>query len=195
MKENEMKKYQRLNEIAEKNGIVIFGGSCDKDIPLGELRQSYNVEQKMYNRSICELSVNDAISVYDACVASLAPETVLLHLGMADIKLFSETPEKFDTAYRNLISHIRSFDKNTRIAIISLKNANDDSTISELNRHLKYLADSEKCEFGDLEKTKLWNPKNAINAASFVSSIGFVHSLKYKRPLFDLVKMLYCCEA
>ena len=29
MKEYEIKKYQRLNELAEQNGIVIFGGNTD----------------------------------------------------------------------------------------------------------------------------------------------------------------------
>ena len=61
MKESEIKKYQRLNELAEQNGIVIFGGNTDKELPLCELRQSYNIEQKMYNRSISGLSVKDAI--------------------------------------------------------------------------------------------------------------------------------------
>ena len=81
MKESEIKKYQRLNAIAEQNGIVVFGGNTDKEIPLCELRQSYQVEQKMYNRSISELSIKEAIVVYDACVSCLAPETVLLHIG------------------------------------------------------------------------------------------------------------------
>ena len=89
MKESEIKKYQRLNELAEQNGIVIFGGNTDKELPLCELRQSYNIEQKMYNRSISGLSVKDAISAYDACVSTLDPETVLLHIGMADLDLFS----------------------------------------------------------------------------------------------------------
>ena len=47
----------------------------------------------------------------------------------------------------------------------------------------------------DIDKAKLWKPKNAMSAAAFVASLGFVHPLKYKRPLYDLVKMLYCCEA
>ena len=195
MKESEIKKYQRLNAIAEQNGIVVFGGNTDKEIPLCELRQSYQVEQKMYNRSISELSIKEAIVVYDACVSCLAPETVLLHIGVSDIALFTNTPAEFDTAYCSLISHIRSQDKNVRIAVISLNTKDGDSIIDELNRHLKYIADSEHCEFVDIDKAKLWNSKNAMSAAAFVASLGFVHPLKYKRPLYDLVKMLYCCEA
>lgn len=195
MNEYEMKKYQRLNEIAEQNGIVIFGGNTDKEIPLCELRQSYQVEQHMYNRSFTDLSIKDAIAIYDACVSCLAPESVLLHIGMTDNAMFTNTPGEFDAAYCSLISHIRNQDKNVRIAVISLNNKDGDSIIDELNRHLKYIADSEHCEFVDIDKAKLWNPKNAMSAAAFVASLGFVHPLKYKRPLYDLVKMLYCCEA
>ena len=195
MKESEIKKYQRLNELAEQNGIVIFGGNSDKELPLCELRQSYNIEQKMYNRSISGLSVKDAISAYDACVSTLDPETVLLHIGMADLDLFSTNSADFDNTYRAFISHIRSKNKGIRIAIISLKNKDGDPLICEMNRHLKYIAESEQCEYGDIEHTKLWNPKNTMSAAAFVASLGFVHPLKYKRPLYDLIKMLYCCEA
>ena len=195
MTEFEIKKYQRLNALAEKNGIVIFGGDSDKEIPLCELRQSYHVDQKMYNRSISNLSIIDAAAVYDACVSCLEPETVLLHIGMADIARFAAHAPEFDNAYCALISHIRRQNQNTRIAIISLQNTAGDSTIRELNRHLKYIADAEQCEYGDIEQTSLRHSSNTMRAAAFVASMGFVHPLKYKRPLFDLVRMIYCCEA
>ena len=92
----EVRKYQKLNELAEQDGIVVFGGSEDLKIPLGELRQAFSVESKMYNRSIAGLSVKDALSVYDECVAPIAPETVLIHIGEADRKFFEEHPSEFD---------------------------------------------------------------------------------------------------
>ncbi len=194
MKELEIKKYQRLNALADRNGIVILGGSADKELPLCEIRQAFHIEQKIYNRSISDLSVQHAIDVYDTCISSLEPETVLLHIGMADIDFFTTDPASFDNTYRTLISHLRRQDQKIRIAVLSLHNKNGDSTIGELNRHLKYIAESEQCEFGDLAQTKLWNPKNTMSAAAFVSSIGFVRPLKYNRPLYDLIKMLYCCD-
>lgn len=191
----EVRKYQKLNELAEQDGIVVFGGSEDLKIPLGELRQAFSVESKMYNRSIAGLSVKDALSVYDECVAPIAPETVLIHIGEADRKFFEEHPSEFDNKYRELLSHIKSQNKKCRIAVISLRNYESNPQIEEINKHLKYIADFEKCEYGNIANKKVWNPKSTMNAVSFVYDIGFIRPLKNKRPLYDLVKILFCCEA
>ena len=195
MREAEIKNYTKLNELAEKGGIVIFGCGVDKDIPTCEIRQAFAVESKIYNRSFESVSVNGALSIYKETVAALSPETVLLHIGETDIEFFAENSAEFDNKYRELIGYIKSQNKKCRIAIVSLRNYDSDPQIGELNKHLKYIADSEKCEYGDISAKKVWNPKASMEVASFVYSIGFVHPLKNKRPLYDLVKMLFCYNA
>ena len=194
MREAEIKNYTKLNELAEKGGIVIFGCGVDKDIPTCEIRQAFAVESKIYNRSFENLSVTEAVSIYEKVIAPLAPETVMIHIGEADLTIFAENPTEFDNKYLELITVIKAQNKKCRIAVVSLKNYDDDPQITEMNKHLKYVADSEKCEYGDVSAKKVWNPKASMDAASFVYSIGFVHPLKNKRPLYDLVKMLFCYE-
>ncbi len=194
MREAEMKKYEKLNELAEQGGIVIFGCGEDVNIPTGEIRQAFAVEQKIYNRSFENISVTDALSTYKESIAALSPETVLVHIGQADIGLFTENSNEFDNKYRELIEHIKSQNKKCRIAVVSLRNYDINRQIEEMNKHLKYIADSEQCEYGDIASKKVWNPKATMNAASFVYSIGFVHPLKNKRPLYDLIRMLFCFE-
>ena len=191
----DLHKYTVLNELAEKNGIVVFGGSEDMYVPLGELKQAFDIESKMYNRSISNLSVNNAIAAYDACVAPLSPETVLLHIGNADLAVFAEAPAAFDQKYRELIAHIRSLDKRCRIAIISLKNYDNDPVISDLNTHLKYIADSERCEYANISEKRVWNPKGTMEAISFVHSMSFMRPLTSKRPVYDLARMIFCYGA
>lgn len=191
---NEIKKYQALNELAEQNGIVIIGGEEDKEIPLCELKQAFELNSNLYNRSVTNLSVNNALEIYDTCVAELNPESVLLHIGTADISLFKENSSEFDRKYRELIEHIRTSNRKCNIAIISLKNHEENSDIAEINKHLKYIAESERCEFGDISAKRVWNPKQTKDVVSFVYSIGFVHALKNKRPIYDLVKILFCYE-
>ena len=195
MREAEIKNYAKLNDLAEQGGIVIFGSGSDKNIPTGEIRQAFAVESKIYNRSFDNLSVNDALRVYKETVAALSPETVLLHIGETDMDFYAESPVEFDNKYRELIGYIKSQNKKCRIAIVSLRNYDYDSQIEEINKHLKYIADSEQCEYGDISAKMVWNPKASMEAASFVHSIGFVHPLKNKRPLYDLVKMLFCYNA
>ena len=194
MKETELKKYVKLNELADQEGIVIFGNGEDKQIPICELRQAFAIESKIYNRSFKDISVKDAVHLYEQGVSSLFPETVLLHLGEADMDFFRENASAFDQKYRELIGFIKKQNKDCRIAVISLKNYDNDAQIGEINRHLKYIADSEGCEYGDIAEKKVWNPKTTMDVSSFVYSVGFVRPLKNKRPLSDLVKILFCYE-
>lgn len=191
MRTLELKKYQRLNEIAEQGGIVIFGSDEDMSIPVGELRQAFSIESKMYNRSFSNLSIKDALEVYKKIIEPLAPETLLLHIGSSDLAFFSENPTEFDNKYRELLGKIRLENPKIRIAIVSLRNYTEDPQIQEMNTHLKYIADSEKCEYGDISNKRVWNPKNTIDMVSFIYSLNYVRHLNNKRPLYDLVKMTF----
>ncbi len=190
--EKQISKYIKLNELSEHDGIVIFGSGEDVHIPVGEIRQAFSVEQKMYNRSFKNLSITEAQAVYEKCVAPICPETVLIHIGEDDLSLFKKDAAEFDTTYRKLIAFIRSQNKKCRIAVVSMRDYENHPIIEEMNKHLKNIADSEQCEYGNIASKKVWNPKATMNAASFVYSIGFVHPLKNKRPLYDLVRMLFC---
>lgn len=195
MKETEILKYQKLNKLAHTGGIVILGGSEDTDIPLCEIRQAFEMEENLYNRSFEDLSITDAVAVYDTCVAVLAPETILLHVGQKDIDMLQENPVRFDGLYRDLVNHIRKKNKHCRIAIVSLRNYDSVPEIAEMNKHLKYIADMEHCEYGDIASRRVWNPKATMDAANFVRSIGFVRPLKVQRSIFDLTKILFCTGA
>ena len=188
----EIKKYSSLNELAEKGGTIIFGGKEDKNIPLCELRQAFELDSKFYNRSFENISITNAAELYGECIAPIEPDTVLLHIGENDLDLFSENSDRFIELYRELVDKIRCYNKKCRIAIVSLKNYDGDIVKAKLNEQLKYLADSERCEFADIAEKKIWNPKGTKDVVSFVYSIGFVRPLKIQKPIYDLVKILFC---
>ena len=192
--EKQISKYIKLNELSEQGGIVIFGSGEDVNIPVGEIRQAFSVDAKMYNRSFKNLSITEAQTVYEKCIAPIYPETVLIHIGEDDLSLFKKDSSEFDVAYRNLIGFIKTQNKNCRIAVVSMRDHDNHPIIAEMNQHLKNIADSEQCEYGDIASKKVWNPKSTMDAASFIYSIGFVRPLRCKRPLYDLVKMLFCYE-
>ena len=192
MTEQEMKKYTFLNELAETEGTVIFGGASDKEIPLCELKQAFSLQETLYNRSFARLSVKNAVKAYDSCIAGLTPSCILLHLGEADTALFEEDSSAFDKYYRNLVQHIKATTAKCIIGIITLKNPDNSSVIAELNKHLKYIADSERCEFEDISVKRVWNPKETKEVASFIYSTGFVRPLKKHRSIYDLGKILFC---
>ncbi len=194
MYKKEIKKYQELNSLAELNGVVILGGTADKEIPLCELKQAFELNSKLYNRSITELSIHNSLEIYDACITPLNPECILLHIGLADLKSFEENPSDFDQNYLKLIQHIRTSNPICNIVIVSLRNYDNAENITALNKHLKYIAESGHCEYMDISTKWVWNPKQSKEIASFLFATGFIRPLK-KQPLtYDLVKILFCYE-
>ena len=136
----------------------------------------------------------DAAELYNTCVKDLKPECVFLHIGTEDLDFFTKHPANFDNAYREFIEIIRSNNPKCNIIIVSLKNPSEDTVIAEMNKHLKYIANSQRCEFGDISVKRVWNPLETKDIISFVYSTGFVRPLKNKRPVYDLVKILFCYE-
>ncbi|MBQ8849899.1 MAG: hypothetical protein IJ011_06195 [Clostridia bacterium] len=192
MLENEIKRYRSLNRLAAADGIVIFGCAEDTDIPLGELKQAFALDDNIYNRSVESISITDASEVYDECISELCPETVILHIGDSDVKLFAEAPADFEACYVGLIEKIREKDKDRRIVIVSLKNSRDDKTLTDLNKRLRYIAESQRCDFEDISSPIARTPRKTREIVEFLHSTGFVHPLKNKRPIYDLVRILFC---
>ena len=190
MKNTETVRYAKLNELAAQGGVVILGGAADREIPLCELKQAFGLEAMLYNRSVEGISVNNAIEIYDACVAPLVPETVLLHIGEADVRLFAGDVAIFDQKYRELVKHIRANDHRCGIVIVSLANPDGSAEIAEMNRHLRYIADSEQCQFGDIAARKLWNPRETRGVMSFLNAMG-LGSARHQ-PVYDLIRILFC---
>ena len=194
MFEREISKFKSLNRFAQSNGIVIMGEAEDADIPLGELKQAFSLTENIYNRSISGLFVSDAEQVYEECIAELCPETVLIHIGESDLSAFASNETAFDECYRALIKAIRAKDKRTRIVIVSLKNHENDTVAAMLNKCLKTIADSEKCEFADVSAKVGSGVKENRDVMSFLYDIGFDGPLHIKRPLGNLVRILFGCS-
>ena len=186
--------YHSLNELANPNGMIIFGGNSDISIPLCELKQAFALDNDIYNRSFSDLSVTNALEYYDTYIADLKPESILIHIGESDIDFFLSAPSEFDKKYVELVRHIRNKVRECRIIIVSLKNYDKDVDIAEMNKHLRYIADSEQCEYADISQKRVWNPTQTKNIASFIYTTGFVRPLNTKRPIYDLAKILFCFE-
>lgn len=179
--------YQDLNALAEKEGVVLFGGSLDREIPVTELAQSFDFNFKIYNRSKENLSLKDAVSFYQTNIEPISPEGVIVHLGDSDISLFQSNSANFDNIYLDLISVIKCRNSKCRLALVSVNNPLNDKVIAELNRHIKAIADSEHCDFINIDNAKLKNPKAIIASVNFVQSLG----LNIRKPLRDVADILY----
>ena len=194
MYEAEILKYKSLNQLAEASGTVILGGSGDVSIPLGELKQAFALNENIYNRSFSSLSVTDAAKVFDECIAELYPDTVILHIGEADAASFEKKGPAFEESYKELIGTITSRNQSCRVVIVSLKKYGNDPNIAKINKCLKNIADSKKCEFEDISAKHVLRATEKREVISFLYNIGFDRPLNIKRPIYDLVRILFCYE-
>ena len=179
--------YEELNNIAQKNAVILFGGTMDKRIPVAELAQSFEFDFKIYNRSEELLSVKNAKDIYSKNIQPLEPEAILIHIGETDQNLFKNSSVDFDNYYMSMLETIKNTNKNCRVALISVRNENEDRLITEMNRHIKAIAESEQCDFISLDNVKLWNPRATKASVDFAYSMG----LKSKKPLRNIAEILY----
>lgn len=174
---------------SDGESVVLLGGSLDKEIPVAEVAQSFNFNFKMYNRSKYGLSLKDARKTYLELVEPMNPEAVIIHLGKEDVEMFKNNSADFDVKYLELLSSIRHQNKDRRIALVSLE---EESNVEvEMNRHIKAIAESEKCEFVNMDRAKLWDTEKTKEVTAFMYELGFDSQLKVKKPLGDISKVLY----
>ena len=171
----------------EKNAVILLGSGSDRDIPVQSLGKEFKFNFKIYNKSAEDFSLTIASQYFMEKIAPLSPEGILIHLGAGDISLCINDSEKFDNLFMDLLSRIRKSNKKCRIALVSIANPKGDKTISIANRHIKAIADAEKCTFVNLDNVKLWNPQATKAAVDFAYNMG----LNTRKPLSDVAEILY----
>ena len=148
--ERELVNFQKLNKIAIKNGVVLFGSSFAKEIPVCELKQSFKLDCDIYNRSLTDLSVFDAEKLLDDCVIDLAPRKVLIQLGETDLERGDHTISEIMSAYEKIIAKLKSADKRCEIVIVSVCESSSEAKAEEMNKQLELMARKMKCKYADI---------------------------------------------
>ena len=94
--------FHAINDMAIKGEIVIFGSSFTANFPFYEMSQSYVMSNAIYNRSINDITIKEAIEVLQHCVIDIQPRKVFLCFGESepDLKLAI-------TDYRKLIFKLK----------------------------------------------------------------------------------------
>ena len=148
--EREAEEYCRLNEFAVRNSIVLFGSTFAKDIPVGELRQAFDLDCNIYNRSFTDVSVFDAEALIIKCVELLAPSKILLQLGETDLERGYKSVPEIIAAYDSLVKSIKKRNRFTDIVIVSVCENSNGIQPSVFNSQLEDMAKKNKCKFADI---------------------------------------------
>lgn len=146
----ELGEYRQLNTVARKNGTVLFGSSFAKNIPVCELKQAFELDCDIYNRSFDDLSIFDAYELLDECIIKLCPSKVLLQLGESDLERGSRSIPEMMAEYKRIIEKIKVSDKRCKITLVSVCNNGSELHPGEFNRQLEALAAETGCAFADI---------------------------------------------
>lgn len=145
MYSREIKEFRVLNRVARSGGAVLFGSSFARSIPVGELRQAFDIGCRVYNRSLTDLSVFDAEELLDDCVLGLFPDKVLLQLGETDIKRGSREVPEIIEAYERIIARLKAADKRLAVVVISVC-----ADCRDFNGELELMARRAGCRYADI---------------------------------------------
>ena len=173
--------------VEKKNAVILLGGTSDKAIPVSELAKEYNFNFDIYNKSSEAFTLANAKSYFQANVAELKPEAVLIHIGESELNSFANDYASFDKNYLELVEEIKLTNKNCRIALVSADGSKDNKTANLMNAHIKAIAEAERAAYVSLENAKLWNPEATKAASNFAYDMG----LKIRKPLRDVAEILY----
>lgn len=83
---DELSRYSQMNEVSTTNGVVFFGSSYFANIPVSELARDYELEEKVYNRSLHGMTISEVDGVLENCIYSLSPKKIFINIGEEDIK-------------------------------------------------------------------------------------------------------------
>lgn len=157
----QVQKYTGLNSIALKKEIVVFGSSYMSAFPFYELSNKCNLEHAIYNRSIENLSIHQALKILHPCVIDVNPEKVFLNLG--------ETDEVCDLSlgdYKKIVQTLKNELPHAGIYLVSIPENNSYS----FHQKLSALVDNRQVFRIDL------SPKKSTKISTYKTRFKELHS-------------------
>lgn len=145
--------YDALNKVAEQGGVVLFGSTAASHIPLNELTQDYNIDVPIYNRSVEELTIEEAEHYIAACIEPLKPRAILLHFGEEELLSSTKTVEEMIESYRWFLYQLHTAMPKSRLILVSVNE--QIPAAKQFNRALRTLTKEYGCEFTDSPSGKL----------------------------------------
>ncbi len=164
---NELDYYRGLNRVAERGGVVFFGSTFARNIPVAELGQSLGLDCTICNRSFTDLSVFDAAEVIGDAVLALEPKKIIMQLGETDTERGFRSAEQIAAEYESLVNSVKKHDRKIKIVIASV--CSSDPECQRLNRLLGELAERCGVQYADICQAE----KNEMPAVKAFSMLKF----------------------
>lgn len=135
---NSANAFRGINDLAMKGEIVVFGSTYMAGFPFYELVNRSQLEHAVYNRSIPDITLEEALELLPVCVLALRPSKVFLQLGEGE----TSDPHASER-YRRVVTRLRQELPETKVYLIGVQGT--DAT--PFNQQLATLCDN-KTVFG-----------------------------------------------
>lgn len=139
------RKYARINRFSKNNSIVFFGSTYFSEFPVCELSKTLGLDEFVYNRSIKNMSIDDAQDYLKECVFELNPKKVFIEIGEEDLARANFNFDEFFEKYEWLLYSIHS---ETQAMIYIISTFGPDS--EKVNEGLKLLSNEDGCTYIDI---------------------------------------------
>ncbi|MCH5163439.1 MAG: hypothetical protein J1F36_00310 [Clostridiales bacterium] len=142
----EINTFKEINSMAEKGGIVFLGSDYFASLPIGELASVFNLNEKIFNRSLSGATIESIGKVLDDCVFKLQPSKIFVNLGEVETQNNMDISELI-CAYEWLLYTIHG-KISADIYVISIMS--DTGHAKEVNTALQRLCSEVNCKYIDI---------------------------------------------
>ena len=144
--ENYLDTFKEVNHMAPKGGIVFLGSDYFASLPVNELATVFNVNETIFNRSICGATAKSISALLGECIYSLDPCKIFLNFGEIEEKTNISLLE-FISTYEWLLYTLHS---NTSAEIYVTSVMSDSGFAIEMNKALAKLCSEVGCRYIDI---------------------------------------------
>ena len=158
MRNQTIRYYRELNQIAEKGQTVCAGSSLMENFPINEMLMNQGCTKKVYNRGIKGFTIDEYNEVLDV-VLDLAPSKLFINIGSNDLNLPGDTLGNLISKYKSLILRIQEVLPTCQITMLAFYPCRDSnaptpraghiprtmSMVNLANEHLEKLASELGC--------------------------------------------------
>ncbi len=165
-----LKRYQILNQTAEKGKILFTGSSLMEQFPINELLMTNKINLIAYNRGIGGFTSDDMLAHMDEMVFGTEPSVIFINIGTNDIGSADYTLEHLIGNYEKILDQIKERLQNVKVFLLAYYPVNGspevvteewvkrvlstrtNEAIAAANTAVKDLADRKGCLYIDLNK-------------------------------------------
>lgn len=159
---NEVNNYSVLNRYAKNNATVIIGSSYMHDVPVAELKQTFEINCNVYNRSLTDLTIAEAGEIVSEVIETLNPNKILLQLGEIELGGSSVGVDSLVNQMTELVDLVKSH--GVSLVLVSIANPDESNRVTEFNRAIEKLAARSNCQFADIKISDSMEDAFHINA-------------------------------